>query len=108
MPAAGGKFWGILEAFLYQKYVPECILGAFLTQKRPEILKISACGGQNPVPGGYQNLHGYQNFGIFSKVTGGGDADQIRDLDHPKWRSSRIPSPPAPLELKNCTELDLS
>ena len=35
MPAAGGKFWGILEAFLYQKHIPECILDVFFTQKRP-------------------------------------------------------------------------
>ena len=41
MPAAGGKFLGILEAFLYQKHIPERILDAFSRKNAPEILKIS-------------------------------------------------------------------
>ena len=46
MPAAGGNFLDILDAFLYQKHVPGCILDAFFTQKRlwnPQ--KFSVCGG---------------------------------------------------------------
>ena len=39
MPAAGGNFLGILEVFLHQKHIPECILDVFFAQNAPEILK---------------------------------------------------------------------
>ena len=39
MPAAGGNFLGILEAFLYQKHIPEYILDVFFAQNTPQILK---------------------------------------------------------------------
>ena len=62
MPAAGGKFWGILEAFLYQKHIHECILDMFFAQNAPEILKISACGGHFLNPG-FKKRSVFENVG---------------------------------------------
>ena len=39
MPAAGGNFLDILEAFLYQKHIPERILDVFSRKNAPAILK---------------------------------------------------------------------
>ena len=39
MPAAGENFLGILEAFLYQKHIPERILDVFSRKNAPAILK---------------------------------------------------------------------
>ena len=44
----------------------------------------------DPVPGGWQNFEGGRTLRFPPKVAGGGDADQIHELDHPNIMQHRL------------------